>query len=130
MPVALEPVQREFAQYWTVASSLDEAAALIDESGADVGLLYDSWHLWREPRSRSSATATESAASTSPTGAEPTRNTNDRVLPGDGAVDFAPIFDALRWDGFYDLEIFSDPELPGSLWQDDPRALAARGSRR
>ena len=49
------------------------------------------------------------------------------MLPGDGAVDFAPILEALRWDGFYDLEIFSDPELPGSLWQDDPRALAARG---
>ena len=105
VPVALEPVQREFAEYWTVASSLDEAAALIEESGADVGLMYDTWHLWREP----------------------TRNTNDRVLPGDGAVDFAPILEALRWDGFYDLEIFSDPELPGSLWQDDPRELATRG---
>ena len=26
-----------------------------------------------------------------------------------------------------DLEIFSDPELPDSLWRDDPRELARRG---
>jgi len=55
------------------------------------------------------------------------RNTNDRVLPGDGVVDFGPIFEALQWDGLFDLEIFSDAELPGSLWQGDPRELAARG---
>ncbi|MFL5941235.1 MAG: hypothetical protein ACJ75Q_13095, partial [Gaiellaceae bacterium] len=60
---------------------------------------------------------------------EPTRNTNDRVLPGDGIIDFGPILEALRWDGLYDLEIFSDAELPGSLWREDPCELAARGVR-
>ena len=49
------------------------------------------------------------------------------MLPGDGVVDFGPILEALRWDGFYDLEIFSDAELDGSLWREDPRELAARG---
>ena len=58
---------------------------------------------------------------------EPTRNTNDRVLPGEGVIDFGPILEALRWDGLYDLEIFSDAKLPGSLWREDPRELAARG---
>jgi hypothetical protein len=38
-----------------------------------------------------------------------------------------PLLEALRWEGLYDLEIFSDPELPGSLWQEDPHELAARG---
>jgi sugar phosphate isomerase/epimerase len=42
-------------------------------------------------------------------------------------VDFGPILEALRWDGFYDLEIFSDAELEGSLWREDPRELARRG---
>jgi sugar phosphate isomerase/epimerase len=42
-------------------------------------------------------------------------------------VEFSPILEALRWDGLLDLEIFSDPELPGSLWQEDPRELAVRG---
>jgi sugar phosphate isomerase/epimerase len=127
VPVALEPIQREFAEYWTVASSLDEAAGLIEESGADVGLIYDSWHLWREPPEQIARHRERIRGVHLADWREPTRNTNDRVLPGDGAVDFVPILEALRWDGFYDLEIFSDPELPGSLWQDDPRALAARG---
>ena len=127
VPVALEPVQREFAEYWTVVSSLDEAAALIDESGADVGLLYDSWHLWREPVEQIERHRERIRGVHLADWRRPTRNTNDRVLPGDGAIDFAPILDALRWDGYYDLEIFSDPELSGSLWQEDARALAARG---
>jgi sugar phosphate isomerase/epimerase len=42
-------------------------------------------------------------------------------------VEFGPILEALRWEGLFDLEIFSDSELPGSLWREDPRELAARG---
>jgi sugar phosphate isomerase/epimerase len=49
------------------------------------------------------------------------------VLPGDGAIDFGPILEALRWDGFYDLEIFSDAELRGSLWQEDSPEVTRRG---
>jgi sugar phosphate isomerase/epimerase len=125
--VALEPIQREYADFWTVVSSLEEAAALIAESEADVGLMYDTWHLWREPleqiqRHRASIYGVHLAD-----WRQPTRNTNDRVLPGDGVIEFAPILQALRWPGFYELEIFSDPELPDSLWSEDPRALAARG---
>jgi sugar phosphate isomerase/epimerase len=127
VPVALEPVQREFAGFWTIVSSLDEAAALVDESGADVGLMYDAWHLWREPLEQIERHRDRIRGVHLADWREPTRNTNDRVLPGDGVVEFGPILDALRWDGFYDLEIFSDAELPGSLWQDDPRELARRG---
>ena len=125
--VALEPIQREFLHFWSIVGSLGEAAALVDEAGPDVGLMYDSWHLWREPveeiqRHRDRIHGVHLAD-----WREPTRNTNDRVLPGDGVVDFGPILEALRWDGFYDLEIFSDAELPGSLWQEEPRELAKRG---
>jgi hypothetical protein len=55
---------------------------------------------------------------------EPTRNTNDRVLPGDGVIEFGPILEALRWNGLFDLEIFSDAELAGSLWRKEPTDLA------
>jgi sugar phosphate isomerase/epimerase len=127
VPVVLEPIQRVYADLWTTVSSLDEAAALVDEAGGDCGLQYDSWHLCREPieqieRHRGRILGVHLAD-----WREPTRNTNDRVLPGDGVIDFEPILEALRWDGLYDLEIFSDPELPGSLWAGDPRELAARG---
>jgi sugar phosphate isomerase/epimerase len=127
VPVALEPIQREFAGFSTTVSSLDEAAALVEEAGADCGLMYDTWNLWREPleqvdRHRSRIRGVHLAD-----WREPTRGPNDRVLPGDGAIDFGPILDTLRWDGLHDLEIFSDPELPGSLWAGDPRELAVRG---
>jgi sugar phosphate isomerase/epimerase len=125
--VALEPIQREFAHFWTVVSSLDEAVTLIEESGADVGLMYDTWHLWREPVEQIERHRERIYGVHMADWREPTRNTNDRVLPGEGAIDFGPILDALRWDGLYDLEIFSDAELSGSLWQEDPRELAARG---
>ena len=125
--VALEPIQREFMDLWSIVGSLGEAAALVDEAGADVGVIYDSWHLWREPLEEVERHRDRIRGVHLADWREPTRNTNDRVLPGEGAVEFGPILDALRWDGFYDLEIFSDAELTGSLWQEEPRALARRG---
>ena len=125
--VALEPIQREFAHFWTVVSSLDEAADLVEESGADIGLMYDTWNLWREPVEQIERHRERIYGVHLADWREPTRNTNDRVLPGEGSIDFGPILAALRWDGLYDLEIFSDAELSGSLWQEDPRELAARG---
>jgi sugar phosphate isomerase/epimerase len=126
--VALEPIQREFAHFWTIVSSLDEAARLVDEAGRpDVDLMYDTWHLWNQPVEEIERHRDRIAAVHVADWRQPTRSTNDRVLPGDGVVDFAPILEALRWDGLYDLEIFSDPELRGSLWREDPRELARRG---
>jgi sugar phosphate isomerase/epimerase len=126
--IALEPIQREFAHFWTIPTSLDEAAELLDEAGRpDVGLIYDAWHLWNQPLDQIERHCERIAAVHLADWREPTRNTNDRVLPGDGVVDFAPIVDALRWGGLYDLEIFSDRELPDSLWREDPRVLARRG---
>jgi sugar phosphate isomerase/epimerase len=126
--VALEPIQREFAEFWTIPTSLAEAAALLDEAGRpDVGLVYDVWHLWNQPLEEIARYRDRIAAVHIADWRDPTRNTNDRVLPGDGVIEFGPIFDALRWDGLYDLEIFSDPELPDSLWREDPRELARRG---
>lgn len=127
--IALEPIQREYADLWSIVSSLDEAAELLDEADRpEVGLMYDTWHLWREPLEQIEHHRDRIAGVHLADWREPTRNTNDRVLPGDGVIDFAPILDALRWDGLFDLEIFSDPELPDSLWREDhPRELARRG---
>jgi sugar phosphate isomerase/epimerase len=128
--VALEPVQREYGHLWTIVSTLGEAAELLGDAGRpEVGLVFDTWHLWNAPgllqaveRHRDRILALHVSD-----WRDPTRNTNDRVLPGDGVIEFAPIFDALAWDGLYDLEIFSDPELDGSLWRLDSHELARRG---
>jgi sugar phosphate isomerase/epimerase len=128
--VALEPIQREYAHHWSIVSSLDEAAALIAESGADVGLMYDTWHLWREPLEQLERHRDRICGVHIADWREPTRNTNDRVLPGDGVIEFGPILEALRWDGLFDLEIFSDAELPGSLWREDPSDVATQGVER
>jgi len=125
--VALEPVQREFAHYWTIVSSLAEAAELVEEAKADVGLMYDVWHLWREPVEEIERYRERIHGVHLADWRQPTRNTNDRVLPGDGVVELGPILEALRWEGLLDLEIFSDADLPGSLWKEPPRELAARG---
>ena len=57
---------------------------------------------------------------------DPTRGWADRALPGDGD---APVADALAaledagWDGFYDLEIFSDDGTFGAAYPDSYWAL-------
>ena len=65
---------------------------------------------------------------------EPTRGWADRVLPGDGIADLPAVLGALEragWDGFYDLEIFSDngtfgTAYPDSLWDVQPEELSRR----
>jgi sugar phosphate isomerase/epimerase len=126
--VALEPIQREFAEFWTIVSSLEDAVRLLEEADRpEVGLMYDTWHLWNQPLDELERHRDRVAGFHVADWRQPTRNTNDRVLPGDGVIEFAPIVETLRWDGLYDLEIFSDPELSDSLWKDDPRELSRRG---
>jgi sugar phosphate isomerase/epimerase len=65
---------------------------------------------------------------------EPTRSHFDRLLPGDGVLDLASAFRALEaggYDGWYDVEIFSDNGAFGnafddSLWDVDAFELARR----
>jgi sugar phosphate isomerase/epimerase len=129
---ALEPVQRLFAGYWTIPTTLDDAAALLDEAGASgTGLMFDTWHLWNAEGLEDSIerNAGRVAGVHVADWREPTRSTNDRVFPGDGA---APLSEMLRslaragYDGFWDVEIFSDLALDASLWRLAPHDAARR----
>jgi sugar phosphate isomerase/epimerase len=136
--LALEPFQREGIEDWSIVNTLGEAAELIDEVGSDVlGIQFDVWHLWNTPELLEEIPrhAHLIVGVHVDDWREPTRGWADRVLPGDGAADLPAILGVLEevgWDGFYDLEIFSDngafgSAYPDSLWDLDAAELARRG---
>jgi sugar phosphate isomerase/epimerase len=137
--VALEPYSRHGGEDWTIVNTIPEAVELIEEAGVadDVGLLFDVWHLWdTDQLEEHVANEIGRIAGVHVCDVrEPTRSFADRVLPGDGAADLPRILAALDragWNGFYDLEIFSDNgafehAFPDSLWDVPCSELARRG---
>jgi sugar phosphate isomerase/epimerase len=136
--LALEPFQREGIEDWSIVNTLGEAAELVAEVGGDVlGIQFDVWHLWNTPELLEEIPrhAHLLAGVHVNDWREPTRGWADRVLPGDGTADLPAILGVLEevgWDGFYDLEIFSDNGAFGSayadsLWDLDAVELARRG---
>jgi sugar phosphate isomerase/epimerase len=122
--VGLEPVNRVGGENWTIVSSIAEAVELLEAaSRPSLGIQFDSWHLWntetlyddiaRECRRFVGVHIADWR--------EPTRSWADRVLPGDGAADVPAIVGALDradWNGYYDVEIFSDNGTFGHAWPD------------
>ena len=91
-----------------------------------VGVLFDVWHLWQEPElERRIAEAGDRIFAVHLSDwREPTRGHNDRLVMGDGVIPLDRIvaaLDAAGYDGYYDVEIFSD-----DLWASDYSALLAR----
>ena len=136
--LAVEPFQREGIESWSILNTLGDAAEFIDEVGSDaVGIQFDVWHLWNTPDllDEIQRHAHLIAGVHVDDWREPTRGWADRVLPGDGAADLPAILGVLEdvgWEGFYDLEIFSDngafgSAYPDSLWDLDAAELARRG---
>jgi sugar phosphate isomerase/epimerase len=139
--LALEPFQREGIESWSIVNTLGEAAGLADEVGSPaLGIQFDVWHLWNTPDlfEEIDRHADRIAGVHVNDWREPTRGWADRVLPGDGGADVPAILGALDragWDGYYDLEIFSDngafgAAYPDSLWDVPPTDLAARACER
>jgi sugar phosphate isomerase/epimerase len=122
--VGLEPVNRIGGEDWTMISSLSEAVALLEEADRPaLGIQFDSWNVWNTPEVIDDI---ESYADLfvgvhiADWGGS-TRGWCDRVLPGDGVADLQQILGALDragWDGYYDLEIFSDNGTFGNAWPD------------
>ncbi len=140
IPVGLEPMSKYQQEDWTLVTTLGDAAALVDDAGADVGLVFDTWHLWDSPglEEEIERFGDRFVAVQVNDWRESTRSWCDRVLPGDGVIDLGPVLDAVDatgWAGCYDLEVFSDDGLFGnafedSLWRLPPRELAERGRAR
>ena len=137
--IALEPYSRHDGEEWTIVSTIADAVGLIEEAGVadDVGLLFDVWHLWdcQGLEEQIEAEIGRIAGVHVNDVRRPTRSFADRVLPGDGVADVPRILAALDragWNGFYELEIFSDNgafgnAFPDSLWDVPAAELARRG---
>jgi len=136
--LALEPFQLEGIESWSILNTLGDAAEFVEEVGSDaVGIQFDVWHLWNTPDLLDEIPRQAHLIAGVHIGdwREPTRGWADRVLPGDGVADLPAVLGALDeacWDGFYDLEIFSDngafgSTYPDSLWDVDAAELARRG---
>jgi sugar phosphate isomerase/epimerase len=136
--LALEPFQREGIEHWSLINTLSDAAGLIDEAGVadSVGIQFDTWHLWNTPDlfEEIERHADRIAGVHVNDWRDPTRGWADRALPGEGVAGVPAILGALEragWDGFYDLEIFSDngsfgTAYPESLWDVEPAELVRR----
>lgn len=138
IPLGLEPIHASIRDDWTLVTTVPEALDLVEE--VDVpgfGIGFDVWHLWDTPDLLEDIRryASQIVGVHVNDWRDPTRGWNDRVLPGDGVIPLPAIFGALEaggYDGWYDLEIFSDDgtfedEYDDSLWKQRPDDVVNRG---
>jgi sugar phosphate isomerase/epimerase len=135
--IGVEPINRVGGEHWTFISSLGEAVELLEEAEHPaLGIQFDTWHLWNTSNvvDEIGQHLHRFVGVHVADWREPTRKWADRVLPGDGVGDLPTIvgaLDAAGWDGYYDIEIFSDngsfgDAWPDSLWDVPAEELAVR----
>jgi sugar phosphate isomerase/epimerase len=139
--VAIEPMHSSIAADYSWITTIAEAVALLDDIGEpNTGIMFDVWHLWDTPDllAEIGRHAHRFVGVHVDDWREPTRNWCDRVMPGDGIADIAGIFGALDesgYEGWYELELFSDDgrfgnDYEDSLWKLDPVELVRTGRER
>ena len=100
---------------------------------AAFGLALDSWHVWDEPDLTNRIVEAGDrifGVQISDYPRDEPRGFADRLVPGDGRIDFRRFFGAVEAAGFTGplaLEIFSSTDYPDSLWRADPYEVAVKG---
>jgi sugar phosphate isomerase/epimerase len=135
--IAIEPMRTHFRSEWTLVSDLRECLDLLDEVGEDnAGIVFDIWHMWDSAQVHDMiplAAGRIFGVQVSDY-REPNRGPRDRVVAGEGVAGVAVLVAELRsagYEGWYDLELFSDDgrfgyEYEDSLWKLPPLEFAAR----
>jgi sugar phosphate isomerase/epimerase len=119
----------------SLTTTLPDTVELLEEIGApNVKIIADTWHFWDVPNGIQHLTryADRIIGIQINDWRDAPRSWADRRLPGDGRIDFPVIYAALeagRYNGWYDVEVFSDNGLfgndyPDSLWNMTPDKLA------
>ena len=129
--VGLEPINRIGGENWTMITSLGEAVELLEEADRPfLGLQVDTWHIWNTPDvlEEIERHADRFVGVHVADWREPTRGWADRALPGEGSADLPALLGAIDragWEGYYDLEIFSDNGTFGNAYEDSLWKLPA-----
>jgi sugar phosphate isomerase/epimerase len=124
VPVALEPIHPSQAEVLSPVSTIEAALELID--GAEVGILFDTWHL-AEVSHVDRILGVHVSDRTRPE----TRSDLDRALPGDDSRAAVRALEAGGYEGWYDVEVMSDDgtfgnAFPDSLWALSTGEIARR----
>jgi len=133
--IGIEPMREANRPRWTIVCSLAETLDLLDEVGDDeVGIIFDTWHMWdsEDVYGMIGVAADRIHGVQIADYRDPTRSSMDRVAAGQGIAGIDRLVQEFRsagFDGWYDLEIFSDDgrfgnEFPDSLWKLDPLEYA------
>jgi sugar phosphate isomerase/epimerase len=121
----------------SLVSTIPGMLALADEiDRPNVKIIPDTWHIWDDPGMLDDLRLNTKrfAGVQICDWRDPTRSWADRVMPGDGVIDWSAVFGALEtggYDGWVDLEIFSDDgrfgnAWPDSIWTRPPEDVAAQ----
>jgi sugar phosphate isomerase/epimerase len=103
---------------------MDEVVGLIDEVGRDnVGVVFDTWHMWDSPGVHEGIArwADRIFGVQISDYRDPPRGGQDRLYAGDGVAHIEVLLRELRnagFDGWYDMELFSDDGRFGNLYPD------------
>lgn len=118
--LAVQPMQRMFCQEWTFVTSVDQTLDVLSRCDHPaVGMAFNVYHLWREPRllERIPEITPFVATVQLSDGRHPPRSEMDRCQLGDGEIPLAEMLQAFAeasYDGFYEIEIWSE-----DLWNSD-----------
>jgi len=112
--LSLLPMHSFFAPTWTYLHTLDETLELLDNvNHSSVGLAFDTYHLWREPRllERIPELVPFTGVVQVSDSRRAPQTDSDRCFPGEGRIpltDIVRAFQQAGYDGYFDVQVWSD----------------------